>query len=116
MRNAYDKRFRELSKQKGTNISDKMEKFRELVFLNGAIYALNQVVSLGQRDESDERDNEKMTLTKEDVAYLHDQPCFSCRWSEVDPYDWGLRCCYDKSNYCTDYCPDEGCECLERVK
>jgi hypothetical protein len=55
-----------------------------------------------------------MELTKKEVAGIYEERCFKCKWSEVDPYDWGLRCCHDKSNYCTDYCPDDGCELFER--
>lgn len=52
-------------------------------------------------------------LDKETVEYLNSQPCFVCRYSHIDPYDWGLRCCNSDSEHCTEYCPDTPCEHLD---
>ena len=52
-------------------------------------------------------------LDKETVVYLNDQPCFACRYSHIDPFDWGLRCCNGDSEHCTEYCPDKQCEHFE---
>lgn len=52
-------------------------------------------------------------LTKKLIDYLYDQKCFTCRYSDIDPYDWGLRCCNSDSEHCTDYCPDVACEHLD---
>jgi hypothetical protein len=54
-----------------------------------------------------------MNLDKDSVKYLHDHPCFTCRYSHIDPYDWGLRCCNGDSEHCTEYCPDKPCEHFE---
>lgn len=50
-----------------------------------------------------------MELTKQIVEHLHGQPCFDCKHSQIDPYDWGLRCCKPSSEYATEYCPEERC-------
>ena len=52
-------------------------------------------------------------LTKKLIDYLQSNKCYVCRYSEVDPFDWGLRCCNSDSEFCTDYCPDTPCEHLE---
>jgi hypothetical protein len=56
MRNAYDKRFREISKQKDEDWDKKVTQFRELATLSGAIYALDKVIELVEGDmEGDEK-------------------------------------------------------------
>lgn len=54
-----------------------------------------------------------MNLDKDTVRYLNMQPCFACKYSHIDPYDWGLRCCNGDSTFCTEYCPEEACEHYE---
>lgn len=54
-----------------------------------------------------------MELTKREVSYLYEQPCYRCKWSGIDPFDWGLRCCNSDSEHCTDYCPDAPCKHFE---
>lgn len=54
-----------------------------------------------------------MELDKGIVRYLHGQPCFECKWSQIDPFDWGLRCCNGDSTFCTEYCPEQKCELFE---
>jgi hypothetical protein len=51
-----------------------------------------------------------MELTKAEVRALSEHRCFGCKWSQIDPFDWGLRCCNGDSEHCTDYCPEDGCE------
>lgn len=55
-----------------------------------------------------------MTPSKSEVKYIYEQDCFNCKWSSVDPFDWGLRCCNHDSTYCTDYTPDDRCELFEK--
>jgi hypothetical protein len=57
-----------------------------------------------------------MELTKDEVSYLYEQACFGCRYSQIDPYDWGLRCCNGDCTFCTEYCPEQRCECYEEDK
>lgn len=57
-----------------------------------------------------------MELTKQIVEWLYNQPCFGCRNSCVDPYDWSLRCCKPSSEYATEPCPGERCEDFEEEK
>jgi hypothetical protein len=52
-------------------------------------------------------------LDKKTVDYLHSKKCFTCRYSQVDPFDWGLRCCNSDSEHCTEYCPEVACEHLD---
>jgi hypothetical protein len=54
-----------------------------------------------------------MVLDKDLVKTLGAHPCFGCRWSGIDPYDWGLRCCNGESTFCTEYCPEQKCEHYE---
>lgn len=56
-----------------------------------------------------------MNLTKREVSYLYEQPCFRCKWSDIDPFDLGLRCCNSDSEHCTDYCPDAPCKHFEEA-
>lgn len=49
-------------------------------------------------------------LTKSDVRHLHKQACFECKWSGIDPYEYGLRCCNAESEHCTENCPECRCE------
>jgi hypothetical protein len=119
-REEYAQMFAAVSQQKSDDLSQNLRRLRDLEMIGGAIYALDQVLALVEGDTERRKnaaaqDTEKMTLTKEDVNYLRSLPCFSCRWSGIDPYDWGLRCCCDKSELCTDYCPeDRACPHYER--
>lgn len=36
-----------------------------------------------------------------------------CKYAHIDPFDDGLRCCNRKSEWCTEWCPDDGCEQFE---
>jgi hypothetical protein len=111
LRKEYAQMFATVSQQKSDDISQNLRRLRDLEVLNGAMYALDKVLALAENPERRKnaatQDTEKMTLTKEDVEYLRALPCFSCKWSGIDPYDWGLRCCCDKSELCTDYCPED---------
>lgn len=51
-----------------------------------------------------------MKLDKSTVKYLNHQPCFTCRYSQIDQSDFGLRCCNSDCEYCTEYCPDATCK------
>ncbi len=52
-------------------------------------------------------------LTKKLIDYLNSKKCFVCRYSHIDPFDCGLRCCNADSEHCTDYCPSYGCKHFE---
>ena len=54
-----------------------------------------------------------MELTKREVSYLYEQPCYRCKWSHINSIDWGLMCVNSDSEHCTDYCPEIPCEHLE---
>lgn len=56
-----------------------------------------------------------MELTKREVSYLYEQPCYRCKWSHINPFDWGLMCVNGDSEHCTDYCPDAPCEHFEEA-
>lgn len=56
-----------------------------------------------------------MSLTKREVSHLYEQPCFHCKWSDIDPFDRGLRCCNSDSECCTDYCPEARCKHFEEA-
>lgn len=46
-----------------------------------------------------------MNLDKDSVKYLHDQPCFTCGYSQIDQSDFGLCCTlFEKC------CPNEPCK------
>ena len=54
-----------------------------------------------------------MELTKREVSYLYEQPCYRCKWSHINSIDWGLMCVNSDSEHCTDYCPETPCEHFE---
>lgn len=54
-----------------------------------------------------------MKLTKCEVSYLYEQPCYRCKWSHINSIDWGLMCVNSDSEHCTDYCPDVPCKHFE---
>ena len=55
-----------------------------------------------------------MELTKREVSYLYEQPCYRCKWSHINSIDWGLMCVNSDSEHCTDYCPETPCEHFEK--
>ena len=56
-----------------------------------------------------------MELTKREMSYLYEQPCFHCKWSHINSIDWGLMCVNSDSEHCTDYCPEVRCKHFEEA-
>ena len=75
---------------------------------------MNEKATVSQNSTVQGKDCE-VTISKDLVRYLYEKDCFLCKWSNIEPADFVLRCCNPYSEHCSEDV-DKSCAFFEKEK